>query len=793
MMRLASKPPVSRKSSRLIAAVAAMVVAPIVADAAPKTHTPANSTQLEQLLNNKSGPAGPLEKGDTIELTAGTTYVGQFTLPAVTAGSGYITIQSSAMANLPGPGVRVKPLPPTNHAQYMPKIKSYGNNARAIRTATGAHNYKLIGLEVMKGDDPDEQLDCLIQLGNGTTTTAVNMPYNITIDRCYIHGHTQQPVTLYTKTGIRLDCARAEVINCHISDIFHAGQQAVGVGGINGAGPYLIDNNYIAASGENVLFGGGAGYIVGQVPEHITITRNHLYKDPAWEPGTDTCNFFELKIGKFVTFSNNYMENNWNAYGQSGNAILLKVANIAQSPWFVTEDVTVENNIARNCGLGVALQGDDWGAGHGGNVQRITIRNNLMFDVKSPNGPGYAFQSAHGTTDIVFDHNTIINTGTKFLNFDVPGEPSTGVRYTNNLTHHGTYGAHGTSVSTGNTAISTYFPGVTWQKNVMVNSTGVSNLTGKYSLYPGAWSNPADAFPSTWTSVITDPTTPGTNYANFKIKSGTPYKNGGTDGKDIGADIDYLVLATAGCVSGVWTYNPNTPNANDDFNYTGGLNTNAGGWGWEPNAWTQYSSYTSPATASGSMTYTDSAGNTLKVSGNKLQPAGNSKSFRNLPTANQFVPQPGDVLWVSFRVNHTGAAGTPLPSNHAGFALYSSLNADTAGDELFLGNPGYSGQNWGFNPEGGTRVVAPGSVQSGAPRNVLLLYKLEYGTSNATIKMWINPDITSEQTLGTPAATGTQPGLDPVRSVLFSTGGTASGYQFDEFRIGRTFYAVTPH
>ena len=144
-------------------------------------------------------------------------------------------------------------------------------------------------------------------------------------------------------------------------------------------------------------------------------------------------------------------------------------------------------------------------------------------------------------------------------------------------------------------------------------------------------------------------------------------------------------------------------------------------------------------------------------------------------------------LWASFRVNYTGTGA--LPSNHAGFALYSTLNADAAGDEFFMGNPGFSGQNWGFNPEGGTRVVATVTLN----KNVLLLYKLTYTATGADVKMWINPNITSEGTLGTPQATGTQPGLDAVRSVLISTGATASGYQFDELRLGRTFYSVTPH
>src|SRR5688500_17122942 len=47
--------------------------------------------------------------GDTINLTAGNTFTGSFTLPNKTTGTGYLTIQSSQMASLPVAGRRVFP------------------------------------------------------------------------------------------------------------------------------------------------------------------------------------------------------------------------------------------------------------------------------------------------------------------------------------------------------------------------------------------------------------------------------------------------------------------------------------------------------------------------------------------------------------------------------------------------------------------------------------------------------------------------------------------------------------
>ena len=79
--------------------------------------------------------------GDVITLEAGATFRGPFTLPNK-PGSGWIYVQSSALASLPAPGTRVTPA----QASLMPKI--VGGSGSAIQTASGAHHYRFIGIEV---------------------------------------------------------------------------------------------------------------------------------------------------------------------------------------------------------------------------------------------------------------------------------------------------------------------------------------------------------------------------------------------------------------------------------------------------------------------------------------------------------------------------------------------------------------------------------------------------------------------------------------------------------------------
>src|SRR5687768_6169397 len=57
--------------------------------------------------------------GDTILLDPTKTYVGGVTLKNKTTGTGWITIQSANLANLPGPGVRVSPADAPNMANIQ--------------------------------------------------------------------------------------------------------------------------------------------------------------------------------------------------------------------------------------------------------------------------------------------------------------------------------------------------------------------------------------------------------------------------------------------------------------------------------------------------------------------------------------------------------------------------------------------------------------------------------------------------------------------------------------------------
>ena len=257
------------------------------------------------------------QPGDTILLQPGATFTGNFVLPAKW-GSSYITIRSAADDSLlPGPGARMTPA----FAAQLPKIRA--DRGPALATATGATYWRLQFLELLPV--PGSLTANLLELGNtGREQSAMSMvAAHLVVDRCYIHGDAVQG----QRRGIALNSADTQVVNSYFSDFKGVQQDTQAMAGWNGPGPFLIENNYIEAAGENIMFGGSDPSIQGLVPGDITIRRNLITKPMEWRSQSWTVkNLIELKNAERVLIDGNVIENNW-AAGQSGAAVLMAPRN----------------------------------------------------------------------------------------------------------------------------------------------------------------------------------------------------------------------------------------------------------------------------------------------------------------------------------------------------------------------------------------------------------------------------------------------------------------------------------
>jgi uncharacterized protein DUF5666 len=450
------------------------------------------------------------QPGDTIALAPGAVYTGSFTLPAK-GGDGPVTIRTAGDAGLPGDGARISP----GHAPALAVIRQ-GDSAPAVQTAAGAHHWRLMLLEIQGNGTSD-----IVTLGDGSSAqrTVAQIAHDLVVDRVYLHGDAARG----QKRGIALNSTSTTITGSYISDIKSTGQDSQAIGGWNGPGPYTITNNYLEASGENVMFGGADPSVAGLVPSDITIADNQLFKQPSWRgQGWLVKNLFELKNARRVAVVRNTFDYTWEN-GQTGFAIVLTGRNQdGNCPWCQVDHVTFEQNVVRHAGAGVQILGYDY-THPSQQTQAIVIRNNLFADIDSQNwgGNGYFMVLSGGPRDVTIDHNTIISDhGGGIVGLD--GAPVLGFTFTNNLAKHNAYGFHGTDRGVGADSIAAYLPGAVIARNVMAG--------GSASLYPADNSFPSPAlFESQFTGYGT---------GDYRLIPSTPWRGAATDGGDLGAISD---------------------------------------------------------------------------------------------------------------------------------------------------------------------------------------------------------------------------------------------------------------
>jgi hypothetical protein len=366
-----------------------------------------SSDDLQQAINKA-------RCGDTLRLQAGATFRGPFRFPAKPCDDAHwIIVRSSAPDDaLPPEGTRITPcyaglpsLPgrPDFHCasakNVMAKLE-FDEKAGSgpLDFMAGANHYRFIGLEVTRGL-PGASITALAFLKeNGTAD-------HLVFDRVWMHGTAQDE----TARGIALrSMTYVAVVDSFFSD-FHCiagtgactdSQTIAGGGGTDPEGPFKVINNFLEAAGENIMFGGGGAVIT---PTDIEIRRNHLFKPMIWKAGTSgfvgsasghpfiVKNNFELKNAQRVLFEANVLENNWGGFSQSGFSILLTPKNQGNAcPKCQVTDVTIRYIKVRSVGavLQIAnIKSDAGGSAAAG--ERYSIHDLIAEDVQEQQYAGF--------------------------------------------------------------------------------------------------------------------------------------------------------------------------------------------------------------------------------------------------------------------------------------------------------------------------------------------------------------------------------------------------------------------
>jgi hypothetical protein len=362
------------------------------------------------------------QPGDTIALTPGAVYTGTFILRKK---DGATTITITTAGDMPPGRMTIAA------ASSLAKVES-GTTLAAITTATAAHDYVLRGLEIRASAGKYPVGLVRIGAGDASQSSLDQVPTHVTIDRCYIHGDAATGA----KRGVDANGADLTVRDSYIADIKGVGQDTNAIGGINGPGPFLIENNYLEAAGENVIFGGGDPFVPNLIPSDIVIRGNTITKPVDWRGQKWSIkNLLELKNAQRVHISANVIEHVWLA-AQTGFAILITVRNQSgRCPWCTVRDVEFDHNVVRHASQGIQILGlDDEKNATTGLVpisvraQGLSFHDNLFYDIDRATWGGDSstrmITMASGPAGVAFVHNTFVGNVGGLLSLSVGRTPT---------------------------------------------------------------------------------------------------------------------------------------------------------------------------------------------------------------------------------------------------------------------------------------------------------------------------------------------------------------------------------
>lgn len=516
--------------------------------------------------------------GDTVALQAGATFTGAFTFPAKSCDdSHWVVVRTNTPDSaLPAEGTRLTPcfagvsslpgrpdLHCTSAKNVLAKLVMPIAGNGPILFASGADHYRLIGLEVTRLPGIGLVSDLAGVVSSGSAS-------NLIFDRVWMHGTAQDDTTrgIFLENTTYVSVVDSSFTDFHCTSVTGSctDSQAI-LGGIGTVpmGPYKVTNNFLESSGENILFGGG---IATSTPADIQINQNHFFKPLNWlkgQPGYvggskgnpfTVKNLLELKNAQRVLVEGNIMEDSWGGFTQMGFGIVLTPKNQSgtECPICQVTDVTIRYTTISHVGGGLQIANalaDNIGAALAG--ERYSIHDVVIDDIDGVKFDGQGLFAQVSVTagapllhDLSINHITAFPAQTLLMVGDMVATsgPMTNFGLNNSVVTAGQYPVW--STGGGSTNCAYYDVPVKTYSACFANSTFVANaIIGGMASYPSSSWPAGNYFPASAASLQFVNYNGGKG-GDYHLGPGSPYKNQGTDGKDLGADIDAVNSAIAG-------------------------------------------------------------------------------------------------------------------------------------------------------------------------------------------------------------------------------------------------------
>ncbi len=525
----------------------------------------ASGGDIQAAINTAAAATGNIR----IRLAQGGTYTLGATLQLkekVDANWILITSAGTADGTWPAANTRVG----SSESTLMAKIQVTSSNHSILSTQPGVsvQHYKFHGIEFYSSQASSGL--GMIVLGDSASDASATLyqdqqskvPKYFIFDQCYIHAdpaNTKQNIR-----GFYLHTDDIAILNSTVDEIKSTSQSA-GIAILNGSGPVMVLNCYVAATGENIFSGGSMPPITTAVPRY-TVWGNYIVKYDKWDARSgsyigqgsgfnwDIENLLEFKNAEQSIIDGNVFDRSWVQGTQPGEALnfntIIDSGTGRKLEWF-----QVSNNKFLNVGRGLsALRAREETVGIAG--RWFLFENDLFYKVgeilDDPAASGHGFFWI-GPVGLWLNHVTVDSAGNPLM-MTTSTDTADGGGQAGLLTvvnSHFRYGARG------------FFGGAAHGTNAFDRTAGEWDvrevtLVGLDSDVDGA--APSGDYPSgggtnIYTVTAANYSAQFTDYAggDLSIANTSPSYQQGTDGTSHGVNMTTLNAAISGAVSGVWT------------------------------------------------------------------------------------------------------------------------------------------------------------------------------------------------------------------------------------------------
>jgi hypothetical protein len=510
------------------------------------THNVTTGAEFSTALTNAT-------YGDEIVIAAGTTITGEFTIPNKSWSSGWITVRvANASSNLPS-GTRIV----AGDATDMATIRATSGGGKPLTFAASASHWRFIGLIITNESGVTNQ-SALIDLtpSGGSWSSVATAVNNIAFDRCWIKGQTAAGEQRH---GIALGGENIAVVDCRFTGLKENGGESHDIWGGNYLRRLHVHNCYLSADGINLFFGGAtptqmSGSYSGTAPQDIIVSRCEFTKDLARYPSSGTYkNLFETKNSQYGLIWGCVLH----GFRSGDEQDMVLNFNTANQDFLagLADDIRGQHWTVRACSF-YDCEGDILRVAKNLTVGYVTdtlhhveMSYCLVYDPFASSDPSSSFfqmASVDQVPEVTVRNCTVLylNTGGKYYYVDsdaIGTYTPFGHRFYNNaLAYDCEYGFFTADVSA-STALNTIFGTNNWRMDHNPSIHGYGLDTGGTPDNTGTNTTLANLAAFLFTDAAND---------DYSLQSGSPLKNAGSDGRDIGCHWSTLQTNISGVVTG---------------------------------------------------------------------------------------------------------------------------------------------------------------------------------------------------------------------------------------------------